>query len=549
VPYYITFLFPCRQRRREADFQRTLGNYRTSVDTLRQEKQSLLDLQQGGEGEKSDLIASSQKALARAAQLVSDAAAMRKRDAEAVMNQIDQETFNHLATRIESLLPQAVVAPELAAVKGELMVSKAIGKASKSLEGIATSLIEAIRPGLAEMDEADAASAPTVLQLSDTAKQEAATMIHQAEFAHVVVEASSDLLRFLSAGQWPDLLSQDSSIELGSLLGHSVSELDNMFGLLLQSMKEEGILTPERSSIGSLQQTIQTTMQTLRTDIERDDGTLLPASWNPPGWQLMKDASSAKFACLGAAASLSSVLNQLDTASTPPSLVSLYNRLEQASAQSVNVCLRLANLDINNDGLVDELAKITAEWKEKSAAVLSAIDGLLLNGDDMEACNKMAQGALKDLSRLSSALRSANLVPNDDESFHALSPETEDVWDQISRLSRSIRAIDGDEEDVNYMLRARAIEHHLGEAVENEPKLALANAKVASLEKVSVFTSIRKTIYLSPSRLLFTPVLFFFRICHPAPRKLLCKMPDSRNSRSSWQNQVPVPLVEASRLM
>lgn len=40
-----------------------------------------MELQEGGEGEKSDLVSASQKALARAAQLVQDAAEMRKREA------------------------------------------------------------------------------------------------------------------------------------------------------------------------------------------------------------------------------------------------------------------------------------------------------------------------------------------------------------------------------------------------------------------------------------------------------------------------------------
>lgn len=474
------------QRRREADFQRTLGNYRTTVDTLRQEKHALLELQQGGEGEKSDLIASSQKALSRAAQLVSDAAAIRKRDAQAVMNQIDQEVYRHLSSRLESLLPQAVVASELSAVKGELLVAKAIGKASKSLEGIAISFTQAIRPGLAEIDQAVAASTPAVLQLSDSTKQEAATMIHQAEFATLVVEASSDLLRFLSAGQWPDLLNPDSSTELGSMLGHSISELDSALGLVLKSMKEEGVLTPEQSSIDSLRQTVQTTIQNLRNDIEREDGTSLSSSWNPPGWQLLKDASTAKFTCMGATASLSLVVNEVGNTSAPPGLVSLYNRLEQASAQSVNVCLRLANLDVNSDGVVDELSKVAAEWKNKSAVVFSAIQGLLLSQGDMETCVQAADSALQNLSRLSSLLRFSNLAPNEDESFHALSPEATDVWEGVSSLSRSVRAVDGDEEDVNYLLRARAIEHQLGEAVEDVPKLSLANVKLASLEKVSL---------------------------------------------------------------
>lgn len=414
---------------------------------------------------------------------MSDAAAMRKRDAEAVMNQIDYEVNRHLSRRLESLLPQGVVAPEVSAMKGELMVAKTIGKASKSLEGIAMSFSETIRPGLAEIDEADAASAPSTLQLSDNTKQEAATMLHQTEFAHLVVEASSDLLRFLSAGQWPDVLTHENSMELGSMLGHSISDLEGALSFALKSMKEEGVLTPEQSSIGSLKQTIETTMQNLRADIEREDGTLLPSSWNPPGWQLLKDASIAKFTCMGAAASLSLVVNEVGSSSTPPGLVTLYNRLEQAAAQAVNVCLRLSNLDVNDDTLVGELSSAAADWKEKAAGALSAIQNLLRGEGDMQSCVAITDDCVKDVLRLSSVLRSANLAPNEDETFHALSPETTDVWDRVSSLSRHVRAIDGDEEDVNYLLRARAIEYQLGEAVENEPKLALATAKVASLEK------------------------------------------------------------------
>jgi hypothetical protein len=45
---------------------------------LKQEKRALLELQQDGEGEKSDAIAASQKALSKAAQWVADAANVRQ---------------------------------------------------------------------------------------------------------------------------------------------------------------------------------------------------------------------------------------------------------------------------------------------------------------------------------------------------------------------------------------------------------------------------------------------------------------------------------------
>ena len=46
------------------------------------------------------------------------------------------------------------------------------------------------------------------------------------------------------------------------------------------------------------------------------------------------------------------------------------------------------------------------------------------------------------------------------------------------------RILDGDAEDVNYRICARAIENLLEEVVQNEPKLVIANSKITSLEKV-----------------------------------------------------------------
>ena len=134
-----------RQRKRENDFQRTVSNYRKSVETLKQEKNALYELHQGGEGEKSDLASASQKALARAAQLVQDAAEMRKREAQAAVDRIESQTRMHLSNRLESLLPASVAASEVASIKGELLLSKVVGKSSLSLDGIARSFAKTIR--------------------------------------------------------------------------------------------------------------------------------------------------------------------------------------------------------------------------------------------------------------------------------------------------------------------------------------------------------------------------------------------------------------------
>ena len=122
-----------------------MGNYRNMMEKLKQEKKALLELQQGGEGEKSDLVSASQKALARAAQLVQDAAEMRKREAQAAIDRIDSQVRMHLCDRLEMLLPQVVASSEIASIKGELLLSKVVGKASLSLEGIARSFQKTVR--------------------------------------------------------------------------------------------------------------------------------------------------------------------------------------------------------------------------------------------------------------------------------------------------------------------------------------------------------------------------------------------------------------------
>lgn len=480
-------LKPHRQRRREEDFKRTVGNYRTAVDTLKQEKQALLEIQQGGEGEKSGLIEASQKALARAAELVSDAAESRRRESQAVVDKIDCQVYKHLSRRLEELLPQAVVASEVSAVKGELMVCNILGKASQSLRGIAQSCGKNIRPGLPEVDEANLKSDgsdwdPTCL--SDDTKADVVTVLHQGDFAHVIAEASSGLLRLLAAGQWPDILSKDSSTELGSILGHSIAELDSMLGSVLKSLKEEGVLTPEQSNIDALRQTVETTIQGLRSEIEREDSILVPASWNPPGLELFKDASHAKFDCLCATSAMSTFLNQADDKPTPPAVAALYNKLEQGSSQATNACARLAMLDVRNDKLVEEMSASVKEWKAESKNMLAAVRELLLSSGNLQLCQTTAGKTLRLLAKLSSALRSAKLNQDDENRFHALSPEADDAWENISRLARSTRSIDGDKDDVNFLARAHVIERRLGDAVENEPKLALANTKISSLEKV-----------------------------------------------------------------
>lgn len=507
------------QRKREEDFQRTVSNYRSMMEKLKHEKNALLELQEGGEGEKSDLVTASQKALARAAQLVQDATEMRKREAQAAIDRIDSQVRLHLSERLESMLPSSAAQSEIASIKGELLLSKVVGKASLSLDGIARSFNKTCRARAWEWrsdnsEGKDISPVPPTLVLTDDQKQMAATMIHQSEVAHVAIDVSGDLLWLLSAGQWPDLLSTEASAELGAILGHSMDDLDFVLGNVLNTLKEEGVLSPHQSNIGQFRQTVITTMQTLRSQIEQDGVSLLPVGWKPPALKLFRDASRAKFSSLGCYAAVASVLNAGDAtnsgegAPTTQELVHvlklLLRKLDQAAAEATKSCLRLSHLDVLDETIVGSLSEAADSWRSAADDLLGNIYNILLSDDGLTpdavgACESATDEVLKLVSHFASVLRSANLVDTEEQRFHPFSPEVADVWEGVNVLARIIRSKDGDAEDVNFKIRARGIQQNLEDAVEAVPALSKATSKVSSLEKALSLRS--KEIAMQNARL------------------------------------------------
>ncbi len=528
-----------RQRKREEDFQRTVSNYRKSVETLKQEKNALYELHQGGEGEKSDLASASQKALARAAQLVQDAAEMRKREAQAAIDRIDSQVRMHLSNRLESLLPPSVAAAEIASIKGELLLSKVVGKSSLSLDGIARSFAKTIRAKSWEWrsnnnnsEEKEEDIVQHTLALTDEQQQMAATMIHQSEVAHVAIDVSGDLLWLLSAGQWPDILSTEASSELGAIMGNSMSELDIVLGNVLNTLKEEGVLSPHQSNIGAFRQTVVTTMQTLRSHIEQDDGeTLVPMDWKPSALRLFRDASRAKYSSLGCFAAVACVLNTGDAIKSNEEkirlqefvaiLKPLLKKLDMAASEAVKSCLRLAKLDVLDETIVASLSEAADIWSASADDLLGNVYNMLLSEDGLTlesvgACEAATDEVVRVVSHFATVLRSANLTDADDNKFHPFSPEIADVWEGVTMLARTIRAKDGDEDDVNFLVRARAIENNLEDAVESVPELHLAKTKVASLEKSLALRS--KEISMQNARLVDLEKMLARSNAQPASR-------------------------------
>jgi dynactin 1 len=536
-----TLFFLIRQRRREDDFRRTVGNYKRTVDTLRQEKQVLLELQQGGEGEKNNLVASSQKALSRAAQLVSETVTIRKREALAVVDHTNRIMYQQMSNRFESLLPQSVVSVELVTIKGEITASKVCCLASHLLSGINGIFRKSIRPSLPDTSiTAEAVSSAEMhINISDEAQQEVLTIFHQVDFAHTIAAASAEIIRLIAAGQWPDFLSIEASTELGTIMGHSILELDETFGVLLRTLKEEGSLAIEQSSVGALKLTVQNTMHALRADIEQDDKILVKSDWNPPGWTLFRDVTIAKFICLGTASALSHVVDS-NTApqNTQTSMNKLYTIVEQSASLASNATTQLYNLDLLDDQQIGILSKQCSDFLSESMSLLSLIRELLTsNGScDIASCNASGGNALRLISKLSMDLRSKNMNISDGEMYHPLSPEADDPWGGITTLVRSIRSIDGDSDDINFLLRSKAMEQRLGDAIENEPKLEWATSRITSLEKVRTITYFfslfsRSFIYLLNDK-------FFYSLCLLARKNLLYKMPDYRNWKNLWRSLV-----------
>eukprot|EP00531_Pseudo-nitzschia_arenysensis_P017578 CAMPEP_0116129902 /NCGR_PEP_ID=MMETSP0329-20121206/8172_1 /TAXON_ID=697910 /ORGANISM="Pseudo-nitzschia arenysensis, Strain B593" /LENGTH=1359 /DNA_ID=CAMNT_0003624201 /DNA_START=224 /DNA_END=4303 /DNA_ORIENTATION=+ len=526
------------QRKREEDFQRTVSNYRKSVETLKQEKNALYELHQGGEGEKSDLASASQKALARAAQLVQDAAEMRKREAQAAIDRIDSQVRMHLSNRLESLLPPSVAAAEIASIKGELLLSKVVGKSSLSLDGIARSFAKTIRAKSWEWrsnnsnsEEKEEDIVKHTLALTDEQQQMAATMIHQSEVAHVAIDVSGDLLWLLSAGQWPDILSTEASSELGAIMGHSMSELDIVLGNVLNTLKEEGVLSPHQSNIGAFRQTVVTTMQTLRSHIEQDGESLVPMDWKPSALRLFRDASRAKYSSLGCFAAVACILNTGDAIKSNEEkirvqefvaiLKPLLKKLDMAASEAVKSCLRLAKLDVLDETIVSSLSEAAEIWAASADDLLGNIYNMLLSEDGLTpesvgACEAATDEVVRVVSHFATVLRSANLTDADDNKFHPFSPEIADVWEGVTMLARTIRAKDGDEDDVNFLVRARSIENNLEDAVESVPELHLAKTKLASLEKSLALRS--KEISMQNARLVDLEKMLARSNAQPASR-------------------------------
>jgi len=509
------------QRRRELDFHNTIKNYKTSNERLTSEKSALLTLQTSTSTTTTSLASTTQKALSHAAQMVNAAAYARKKEAEASFHYVDAQYFSYLSERLESLLPQSgsgeegissggglgVARMEVMGVKGELTLGKVAVKASLGLRGVGDLFGEVMNKAKALLSITTITTNPTItsmqsIPISETLSQNILTLTHQTNFAQLAIRLSSECVRRIALGQWPDIMTPDASLDFGSSAVHSVGALDIAISELLFTLKEEGSLSPHRSNLGILDQALVSSKLALSSTSDGDDdanfGGKKAAEWSPPGLALFEKISSAKFYCLGAGSLLSSIVadndsdnddtnttttkNEESKSTSSLSIVqairadvtlsTALNKINQmiTDISNTNGSILLAGLDVMDVKIMEDVEDVVTEWKDLTEGLFHSVEefcsssrsdgsgdgggSILEVGEKMTECVSTVDITARSLGKLMSILRgSSKTSKNEDEyaittnntndnvdDHHPLSPETYDPWGSITKLVSKIRA-------------------------------------------------------------------------------------------------------------
>ena len=523
-----------------------MSEFRASIVTLKQEKAALLAATDDDHGDKANLIATSKKALGQAAQLAADAAEARKRSSEAAFQMIAARNATYLSQRLETLLPSAVVSAELAAVKGEMSLAKVADKASVSLTAVEEVFNKAIEKGSLGVSDFNTLEEDVSMALSDAASQQIAVMTHQAMFASITIDAATDALRLMAAGQWPDLLSEEMSTALGNVVLHSIADLDLALSDQLKLLKSEGALSPMRSSLTDLDQSVRNTRLALFGSTDESGQTVIPVDWKPPGWEALKNLSLGRFACLGATAALCSAVSPMEDTendlppATPRNLADVLTKAKQSCANILDVCKNLSNLRINDTDVLISLDELSDRFQNDSKTLFECVKTALskqsITSVDVTEFSSLLEKVLSSVRLLAALARKAELDQYESERHHCLSAEFGDSWLGVTEIVSQVRIVNGDPEDVNYLLRARAIENQLADAVGNEPKLAIADAKNASLEKVSRLNRSDFGVGSAIISHIHSNNLFKsnYRNFYLGPKKSKCKTAVFQNWRLCW---------------
>jgi len=159
--------------------------------------------------------------------------------------------------------------------------------------------------------------------------------------------------------------------------------------------------------------------------MERKEGPLVPAQWNPPCLKVFQAATRAKMNALVSPSALAFAIED----GNEEACGALYNKLEQCSSQAANACERLAQLDVQNEKLVDELSIMFQDLALETDSLGVAVKNIVAGSPVNDECVKAVDAVLRRLMKILPVLRAENLVVDGNkEQRHPLSPESLDPW-------------------------------------------------------------------------------------------------------------------------
>lgn len=416
----------------------------------------------------------------------------RKREATATFNLIDAKVQSHLAERLENFLPQNVASSEISAVKGELLLSKIAMKSSLSLHSLSDIFISTIDTANNELHNCENPSDLMVdkIDVTSSLSNQVGTTSHETKFAQLAIDVSSECLRLLSYSQWPDILSSDASVDFSIAISQFIPQLDVAVSEQLLRLKEEGVLSPHQSNLNLLIQALQNVRKAVDDITNGNEISMLPHDWNPPTLEVMKNISSAKFACLGSASIFASVIGDVDIPSIQErcSFVSkTFNKLSSLSKDFSTITDFLGSMTSLNSENFEAVSNIVSELHLSSLDLFAYVETLFSN-KEIFASNMIEVQSKTDatstlMARLLSFLRSQKHEDIEQSKDSILSPELSDPWECVKSITTNVKSRTGDLDEINYVIRAKKLEDQLSAAIENDAKLAIANSKIRSLEK------------------------------------------------------------------
>lgn len=388
---------------------------------------------EGGEGEKSELIVASQKALAQAAAFVDNASKMKKMEASAMINNLVTESRGLLAERFEELLPETFE-DNVAETKLEILLSSISSKAFASVK-----YIKDIFTTTSERGEHDSGD-------NTNSKVSLSNMLHHSKLALVAskigFKAQTILIEILTAN---DAEGNARRTLLAKQAQQTLKESDNCLRVALQMLLEDGLIEPHLTSVEQSLGRIES--------IDLSDGVDLL-----PGWKWTEFAALIDVSLRGSVAIVSSAeSNEAEKFSV------LLVKLKDALSFSCKLTAGVLPAE-----KCKEISEIQSLGEKILSTLTTVMVGDVVDNDAVKEMENMVDSIfaqLKDLCQFSllpavdgsaSGNYLTSFVGNDDYS-----------WEKVIKCIQNFYQ----DQELSFQLRADEVRERIAKAIESEANL------------------------------------------------------------------------------